>query len=143
MDRIAELAEYVLGFYGDGEDSLKYFESWGYQPMTHEEIMAVLPHVEQVYPNEITNGTPVNVDTFVREVIRDFVLTGRGVEKPMEHFVSVEERDIFNANKDEWRSELEDARSAKSMSYSEMMKLWYKIIEPSKVKPQWFGFLRK
>lgn len=137
------LIDYCLGFYGDGPDSLKYFESWGHEPMTSSEILAVLPHVEAVYPKEIHNGIPVNVDTFVREIIRDFVLTGRGVESSKEHFVSVDERDIFNANQAEWRNQLEQARAEKEMSFEEMMVLWEEIIAPCKIKPKWFGFLKR
>ena len=140
---VLELAHYCLGFYGSGKDSLKYFESWGHEPMTFDEILAVLPHVEEVYPNEVSDGVPMNVDTFVREVIRDFVLTARGVESPMEHFVSAEEKSIFEANKDDWRGQLERARSEKEMSHTEMMELWHQIIAPCKIKPKWFGFLRR
>jgi len=140
---ILELANYCLGFYGDGKDSLKYFEMWGHEPMTFDEILAVIPHVEEVYPNEIHNGVPVNIDTFVREVIRDFVLTGRGDESRKEHFVSAKEKEIFDANKDEWREQLAQARSEKEMSHDELMELWYQIISPSQIKPTWFGFLKK
>jgi hypothetical protein len=136
-----QLIDYCLGFYGDGPDSLRYLEDWGHQPMTSSEILAVLPHVEEVYPKEVTNGIPVNVDSFLREVVRDFVLAGRGVDYNFEHFTSKEEREIFTTNADDWRDQLESLREEKELSGKDMGKIWAEIIAPSKVKPKWFGFL--
>lgn len=138
-----ELIDYCLSFYGDSPNSLRYFDDWEQPPMTSSEILAVLPHVEEVYPKEIKNGIPVNVDSFVREVIRDFVLVARGVDARTEHFTSSQERDIFNQNQDAWRSELETLISENDMSHNEIMKAWNEIIAPSGIKPKWFGFLRR
>lgn len=140
---ILELANYCLGFYGDGEDSLKYFESWGHEPMKLREILAVLPHVEEVYPNEIHNGVPVNVDSFVRELVRDFVLAGRGVEFVPEYFITVEGKKIFQENADAWREQIEDLKSPGTMTGAEINKAWEKISAPSNIKPKWFGFLKQ
>jgi hypothetical protein len=74
---------YMMSFYGDGPDSLKYFEKWGHEPMTLDEAIFGLYAItkKDLELGEIPYVLKYHeVDTFDRENIRDAVLQARGVE---------------------------------------------------------------
>lgn len=136
-----EFEDYCLSFYGDVPNSLGYFKSWGYEPMTMDDIKKVIPLVAAMYPEEQC-GDSLTGDTFTRELVRDFVIHGRGIDTDVEHFTSSEGREIFRKNRDRWQSELHERLDVKAVSHSVIMEHWHEIIEDSKIKPSWFGFLR-
>ena len=132
--------DYCLSFYGDVPGSLGYFQDWGYNPMTRTEIEKVIPLVAAMYPDEKC-GNSLTGDSFTRELVRDFVIHGRGIDTDVEHFTSSEGRDIFRKNRDRWQSELHERLKGESVSHSVLMSYWHEIIKDCKVKPSWFGFL--
>ena len=145
MNKTNELIEYCMSFYGDVPNGLRYMKEWRQPDMTVDEIMAVLPLIAKVYPNEFINGSPVHVDTTMRELVRDFVLDGRGNESPTENRTSKEQIEVWKTNFPKWKSEHDDAvleiTRTRSIGELESLKLWHHITRDGNIKPQWFGFL--
>ena len=115
---IENVCETMMGFYGDVEDGLHYFEDWGQEPMSHLEAIFGLyvitkrdldlgrtPYIVEV---EEAYGEP-HVDSMDRECIRDAVLQARGVEAT-DNLVDVEQIRKFRKLKEcptfmaEWRA---------------------------------------
>tara|TARA_R110002126_G_scaffold68325_7_gene172975 strand:+ start:477 stop:1115 length:639 start_codon:yes stop_codon:yes gene_type:complete len=76
-----EALDYVLGFYGDGPDSLNWFVKDGHEPMTELEAIFGLYAITKK-DLEIGNKPYIleynDIDTSDRENIRDAVLQARG-----------------------------------------------------------------
>ena len=139
---IDQFVSYMLSFYGDVKDSLKYFESFGYPPMQVHEIKSVLPLIQLMYPNEFENdGSLTNGDSLMREITRDFVIHGRGYDVSTEHHTCEEALKVWNENKDRWRAEYKQMQEELPATGADVMRRWELITREADIKPKWFGFL--
>jgi hypothetical protein len=133
---------YCMSFYGDVDGGLHYFEEDGFPPMQIFEIKAVLPLIKEVYPEEFNaDDTLANADSTTREMVRDFVIHGRGYNLRSEWHTSTQSREVFKANRDSWGKELEERQALEPAKGAGFLRLWNEITKEADIKPKWFGFL--